>query len=1298
MPTPGANDPLQTTDHVPAPVPELPPEGVTTDDRVSPSLTGKTTITYQPGHVESARGPAATHGPVPVATQVADHEPATVPPQSAGQVESFHEVRTVLPARTPPEDPSSGPGTPLPAEPPPAVTAPWPSVPGYEIVAELGRGGMGVVYQALHLQLNRLVALKMILAGGHAGEDELARFRTEAEAIARLQHPHIVQIYEVGEQNGLPYFALEFCAGGSLTGKLDGTPLPPQEAARLVETLARAMHAAHEQHIVHRDLKPANVLLTSDGTPRITDFGLAKKLDSGSGQTASGAIMGTPSYMAPEQAGGKSKEVGPLADVYALGAILYECLTGRPPFKAANPMDTLFQVLSEEPVPVRQLQPKVPADLETIALKCLAKEPPRRYASAAALAEDLGRFLAGEPVRARPVGRLERGWRWCRRNPALAVAGGLALAALLVAVGLSIAFGMEQRRAFLTEQSLNGDLTEQRNTAQSERNKAKEEQRKVALLASRLALRQAATGADEGRSDEALLWTARALRLLPGDAPSQEALRAGLGALAARILTCEEVRGYGGLISPDGRWVLRAYWRTPEQHIQEIRAVDGHRVGGQISIAKAGLAEFSPDSRTLILGSVLAGDPSHMEYRLFTVPKLEAVGAPWKGGINLRAFSADGGRVVTARKNLSKEVEVRSTRDGTVAGPLPQFTAPPRLPGGPLSNQADLFCLALSPDGKTVAAYDPKYLVLRFWNVADGKPAQKELSIHGLGGPTMLNCLAYSPDGTKIALGLQGLEGGQIGFLRAGDDTTSSGSNPMEGLQLGWPVRHLTFSPDGKMVIASGGPAAALVSVYAKDPLGKTIGGKRIGEPIKHATDISAAAFTPDGAGVILGCSDGTLSLHDSASGRLIARAAAGGINSLAFRSSRLELVTVGAELRRWRLPVIESYRSGDGPAVLSPDGRMILTDSYGLWDRATKDVRTKLANRSPFADQSDNYNPTFSYLNGAQFSPDGTCLLTWKYDEARVWRTSDGASLGPAIRPGDWKPPGSTPDPAMSLFTSVWLSPDGQQVLTLENGKGAGWRVWNVADGRSLGVKNGAPAFGITVKPSPEWKYVIDTLRVPGRLTLWNLADGTPAGEGVPIGNRATALGPFSQDGRYLVLYGNELAQVCDWKAGQPIGKPVESEGGITALALSPDARVLVTAGGDSAQLWNVADGSAFGGQMRHGSRVTGVAFSPDGKFVLTSSRDGTARLWSAADGTGPLGPPMPHDSEKWGAAFAGDGRAVLTHAGKNVYLWPQAHWEGTSEDMERWAERVTGLHLGDDDMVRVLDAKSWAERKPAP
>jgi WD40 repeat protein len=301
-----------------------------------------------------------------------------------------------------------------------------PDIPGYEILERLGRGGQGHVYKARQHSPDRVVALKVLSAGS------LSRFRGEADAVARLQHPHIVQIHAVGEHHGRPCLVLEFCAGGSLADRLDGKPQPPRFAASFVETLARAVHAAHEAGVVHRDLKPANVLLTADGTPKVADFGLAKRLDEEGGPTHTGAVFGTPAYMAPEQAG-DAKHVGPAADVYGLGALLYELLTGRPPFQGATALDTLEQVRTKDPVPPRRLRPKTPRDLETVCLKCLAKSPARRYATALELAEDLRRFLAGEPIRARRVSGVERAWKWLRRRPAAAV---LALACVASLLGL----------------------------------------------------------------------------------------------------------------------------------------------------------------------------------------------------------------------------------------------------------------------------------------------------------------------------------------------------------------------------------------------------------------------------------------------------------------------------------------------------------------------------------------------------------------------------------------------------------------------------------------------------------------------------------------------------------------------------------------------------------------------------------------------------------------------------------------------------------------------------------------------
>jgi eukaryotic-like serine/threonine-protein kinase len=332
-----------------------------------------------------------------------------------------------------------------------------PQICGYDVQEVLGRGGMGIVYKAWHLRLNRLVALKMLLAGTYAAPHERARFQREAQAVARLKHANIVQVYDVGDSDGRPYFTMEYLESGSLSQSLAGAPQPSRDAAEFVATLAMAVQAAHESGIVHRDLKPANILLAEDGAPKITDFGIARQQDDGAGLTQTGIAVGTPSYMAPEQVIGTAETIGPAADIYGLGAILYEMLTGRPPFRGETAAETERQVIHDEPVPPSRLNTRVPRDLETICLKCLNKDPQRRYASASALLEDLQRFQRNEPIAARPPGLAERAAKWVRRHPthAAILAASLVVAILLVGGGFWLALQQAHRR-----NGVETDLTE----------------------------------------------------------------------------------------------------------------------------------------------------------------------------------------------------------------------------------------------------------------------------------------------------------------------------------------------------------------------------------------------------------------------------------------------------------------------------------------------------------------------------------------------------------------------------------------------------------------------------------------------------------------------------------------------------------------------------------------------------------------------------------------------------------------------------------------------------------------------
>jgi hypothetical protein len=615
---------------------------------------------------------------------------------------------------------------------PEAADAPPPQIPGYEDLEELGRGGMGVVYKAYQRRLDRVVALKMILSHGHASPADLARFLAEGQAVAQMQHPHIVQIYEVGRHQDLPFFSLEYVAGGTLRRELQGTPWQPRAAAQLVETLARATHHAHQRGIIHRDLKPGNVLLTAERQPKITDFGLAKRPAADQELTATGAILGTPRYMAPEQAEGK-KEITPAADVYALGAILYELLTGRPPFQGPTPLDTILQAASQEPVPPRQLQPRLPADLETICLKCLQKEPGRRYATADGLADDLAHFLAGRPITARPVGRLERAWRWCRRNPGVAslTAATAVLLAALVVGALTSAWWLRQER----------------NTARTNEARARQEQERAegaeVLLRDQL---ERTRQAEQARTDQ--LWQSDLDRARAGRASRQAGQRFdSLDAIAqaARIRPDPRLRdeAIACMALPDIRLTegraIRAPGTTAAAFDRNGRHYALGDAQGNVSIRRiaddrevarlpgpgkpAGSPQFSPEGRFL---AVWYGEE---DQRAWEVASGRAVltGLPCRG----ISFSPDGGRLAVSRPE--KAVSLFDLPSG-------RETARLHLPG-------DLWQAAFSPDGRRLAccgSLSAKTVVL---DVGSGAIVA-ELSP----GSDVYDA-AWHPDGRRLALG-----------------------------------------------------------------------------------------------------------------------------------------------------------------------------------------------------------------------------------------------------------------------------------------------------------------------------------------------------------------------------------------------------------------------------------------------------------------------------------------------------------------------------------------------------------------
>jgi serine/threonine protein kinase/WD40 repeat protein len=726
----------------------------------------------------------------------------------------------------------------LPTLPPAPTSDTFPEVPGYEVLEELGRGGMGVVYLARQVGLDRVVALKVLPAGAHAGPEERARFWREAEAIARLDHPNVVHVYEVGEHNGLPYFSMELCAGGSLARRLAGGALPPEEAARLTAALARAVHAAHEVGVIHRDLKPANVLLAGDGTPKLTDFGLAKQLDAATGLTASGVVLGTPSYMAPEQAGGRAQEVGPAADVYALGAVLYACLTGRPPFQAATPLDTVLQVLSDPPVPPSQLRRRVPAALEAICLKCLEKEPRRRYASAAALDDHLERALAGS-FRARQS--LQRNpqreaWRtaqheqrrhWRRMRVVLWVVGGGALSTAIGVVGLMVAARFFDPTPFAILFGI-GIITMGFSAFAAWHllmaAPPRMPKRPVPVLAFRPDGRALAVGRGDGSLCLVDLDSEEMRVLDPG---GSEPARPAVRALAFR-------RGKDGekLAVLDAAGAVRLWDLTTPRKPEPILAVK-----------RVTTAAFSPDGRWL--AALLRLHPLRQKLRLWDLAARH----------DSPCFETDAPHLWALTFAPAAPAFAAMTSTGLRVYRLEA--------GGRLSEQT-LAGREVDPEAAPAFTPDGRSLVVRLcdgslgaWEVATGRPQGR------VRGPAGGRVVVHAPDGRTVAtLNADGTAslwdvgtGQELGVLAVGAPPgvmigAPGGTEGEEWADLP-PVRLVVFSPDGRRVALA--DACGDEAAWAGGSLARRIGGRP--QPVHQAAELVAVLArgvqAAHGAGVI---------------------------------------------------------------------------------------------------------------------------------------------------------------------------------------------------------------------------------------------------------------------------------------------------------------------------------------------------------------------------------------------------------------------------------------------------------------
>jgi WD40 repeat protein len=1023
----------------------------------------------------------------------------------------------------------------------------------YELIEILAQGGMGVVYKARQVSLNRVLALKMVVAGRFATPGDLERFRLEAEAAAHLDHPHIVPIYETGEHDGHHYFSMKLVDGGNLAALVERYGNNPRAAARLVATVARAVHYAHERGILHRDLKPSNILLggpagapLEERVPLVTDFGLAKRVEARHNPelTQSGSIVGTPGYMAPEQAEGHRESITTSVDIHALGAILYELLTGRPPFRAETMLETLRMVREQEPVRPRTLKPRIDRDLETIALKCLEKSPNRRYHSAEALAEDLERWLTDLPIRARPTTLPQRAIKWARRRPA---AAGLVLMATIasgIAIGGIIALRAEKEKHRKSE----AEHVESR-----ARNLQMEEDRYFQQV---IAADQAFEAKDPAMAQRLLADCPRSLRNWEWYHLSQR--------LHPELLT---IVGHSGFVCPDFRPdTPNAECRTDAlsgslwdaaggPKLRRMHGPDGTAYG--LAIDRAGLRLAT------------AGSDGQVKVWDMTRVRLLHVFRGHEGGTAGVAFSNDGTKLASAGQDETIRIwDVSPHRDGAGDREVPLQVLRGHTGG--------VFGVAFSPDGTKLASAS-KDGTARIWDLSQ-QPAKTVLvfSCHDQD----VCCIAFQSDGTRIA------SGGADRKVRIWD--TSTGRQTLEFHAAKSRVNAIALSPDGTKFAT--GSLEHTVNIW------DAASGRPIAVFAGHTKPVFAVAFSADGTKLISASQDATIKLWDLNSEPGVSRFELE--RESASRSGDTNSNDSGTTTVSW-VGGVAFRPSGDELAAAGTN------QTIGIWDASTGRLKRK------FHEGSGTMFALAHSRDGSRLAAAGTDrnVRIWDLNASRPPLILSDEREG--LASVAFSPDGHVVATGGGSPPHVLQAPPGK--VTAADDEGRTIRFWNPATGSAIRDLKGHVGSIHALAFSPDGRRLASA-GANGILRIWDPLTGEMQFD---LKSNASAIFSvaFSPDGALLVAAGADRTIRCwDVERGRSTHALEGHTNWVMGVAFSPDGSRIASAGADQTiRIWDPIRGREVLTLRGPGDRVHGVAFSPSAERLAGASADGVIRVWES-------------------------------------------------------------------------------------